>query len=112
VLTRAQLGGTAESAYFGAGGPERLTGTVTSWSEMLLTAMLIVYNTEKAPRMRFSLDVKRAGTCTSQRCTTRQDRSTHESTAFQRKICASTPTERVKPRQRLPVSSIRCARST
>jgi hypothetical protein len=39
-----------------------LTGTVTSWREMLLTAMLMVYSTEKAARMTFSRCVRRAGT--------------------------------------------------
>jgi hypothetical protein len=37
-------------------------GTVTSWSEMLLTAMLIVYRTENAARTRDSFCVRRAGT--------------------------------------------------
>lgn len=36
-------------------------GTVTSWRLILLTAMLIVYKTEKAARMIFSFCVSLAG---------------------------------------------------
>lgn len=39
-------------------------GTVTSWRLMLLTAMLMVYSTEKAPRVIFSFRVSLAGVYT------------------------------------------------
>lgn len=54
----------------------RLTGTVTKCKDKLLTAMLIVYNTENAAMIIFSLEVNRAGTCTSiqhRQCSTRED---------------------------------------
>jgi hypothetical protein len=54
------------------------TGTVTSWREILETAMLMVYRTEKAQSIKFSLCVKRAGVCSSAGTKRKRCEETHK----------------------------------
>lgn len=78
---------------------------MTSCNEMLLTAMLIVYSTENAARMRFSFWVNLAGVCNISAALAHALVDTHKCPSLQSDVAACTARQRVKPGEGLLLSA-------